>query len=57
MFWSAEGSVTAISISAVNGFSTTFMVGEECEVTVNIKVYNGKVAAKGTNITHIILYE
>ena len=57
VYWPAEGSVTAIRISAVNGFSTTFMVVEECEVTVNIKVYNGKVTAKGTNITHIILYK
>ena len=57
VYWPAEGNVTAISVNAVNGLSTTFMVGEECEVTVNKKVYNGKVAAKGTNITHIILYK
>ena len=55
VYWPAEGSVTAISVSAMNGFSTTFTLGKECEVAVNKKVYNGEVAAKGTNITHNII--
>ena len=45
VYWPAEGSVTAVSASAVN--SSTGTVGSNCEVTINSKKHAGRIAAKG----------
>ena len=53
IYWPAEDSVTAVSACAVNN-SSNLNVGEECEISVNKKGYNGRVAAKGsTNAIYI----
>ena len=52
MVWPNEGSVTAVSASAVHGHCT-MTVGDQCKVTMNKKEYNGKVAEKGTNVIYI----
>ena len=50
MYWPDEDSVTAVSASAVHSHCT---IGEQCKITMNKKEYNGKVAAKGTNVIYI----
>ena len=55
--WPDEESVTAVSASTVRGTTLNASIGEEVQVTVNNKGYNGRVAAKGTHmLTYIIYY-
>ena len=57
MYWPGEESVTAVSASTVRGTTSNASVGEEIQVTVNNKSYNGRVAAKCTHmLTYIIYY-
>lgn len=57
IYWPGEESVTAVSASTVRGTTLNASVGEEVQVTVNNKGYNGRVAAKGTHmLTYIIYY-
>ena len=52
-----EESVTAVSASTVCGTTSNASIGEEIQITVNNKGYNGRVAVKGTHmLTYIIYY-
>ena len=57
IYWPGKESVTAVSASTVRGTTSNASVGEEIEVTVNNKGYNGRVAAKDTHmLTYVIYY-